>query len=116
MEQHPEIVVCGSRFKELLGGNTFNQSIRFIETDQAIRKSMSLFNPFSHSAIIFRRKAFLESGGYNCRYKYAQDYDLWVRILNYGEAQILKDKLGVVRISSQSESNKNVRKLKIEGL
>ena len=116
MEQHPEIVVCGSRFKELLGGNTFNQSIRFIETDQAIRKSMSLFNPFSHSATIFRKKAFLESGGYNCRYKYAQDYDLWVRILNFGEAQILKDKLGVVRMSSQSESNKNARKLKIEGL
>ena len=63
MEQHPEIVVCGSRFKELLGENTFNQSIRFIETDQAIRKSMSLFNPFSHSATIFRKNAFLESGG-----------------------------------------------------
>jgi glycosyltransferase involved in cell wall biosynthesis len=116
MDQHPEVVVCGSRFKELFGKNTFTQSIHFIETDQAIRKSMSLFNPLSHSATIFRRKAFLESGGYNGRYKYAQDYDLWVRILNFGEARILKDELGVVRMSVLSESNKNARKLKIEAL
>ena len=116
MEQHPEVIICGSRFKELLGEEPFAQKVRFIETDQAIRKSMSLFNPFSHSAVIFRKKTFFESGGYNCQYKYAQDYDLWVRMLNFGEARILKEELGMVRMSEQSESNKNAKKQKLEGL
>ena len=116
MEQHPRVVVCGSRFKELLGEKSFTQSIRFIETDQAIKKTISLFNPFSHSAVIFRKKVFFETGGYNCQYKYAQDYDLWVRMLNFGEARILNEELGVVRMSGQSFSNKNVRKQKLEGL
>jgi hypothetical protein len=71
---------------------------------------MSLFNPFSHSAVIFRKKTFFESGGYNYQYKYAQDYDLWVRMLNFGQARILKEELGMVRISEQSESNKNAKK------
>jgi len=116
MEQHPEVVVCGSRFKEFLGEKTFTQKVHFIEKNQAIKKSMSLFNPFSHSAVIFRKKTFIESGGYNCQYKYAQDYDLWVRMLNFGEARILKEELGMVRMSEQSESNQNARKQKLEGL
>ena len=116
MEKHPDIVLCGSRWLELIGEKLCKQIVDFVETDQAIKKSMSLFNPFSHSAVIFRKKAFLTTGGYSERFKYTQDYDLWVRMLAFGKTLILKEELAVVRMSGQSESHKNARKQKLEAL
>ena len=116
MGKHPDIVLCGSRWLELVGGKLFKQIVAFVETDQAIKKSMSLFNPFSHSAVIFRKKTFIKAGGYSDRLKYSQDYELWLRMLALGKAWILKEELAVVRISEQSESHKNARKQKLEAL
>ena len=116
MEKHPDIVLCGSRWLELIGEKLYKQIVDFVETDQAIKKSMSLFNPFSHSAVIFRKKAFLTAGGYSERFKYSQDYDLWVRMLAFGKTLILKEELAVVRIHEQSGSYKNARKQKLEAL
>jgi len=116
MENHPDIVLCGSRWLELVGEKLSKQIVAFVETDQDIRKSMSLFNPFSHSAIIFRKKTFITAGGYSERFKYSQDYELWLRMLAFGKTLILKEELAVVRMSEQSESHKNARKQKLEAL
>ncbi len=116
MEQHPEIVVCGSRFKELLGNESFTQKVRFIEKDEDIRKIISCFNPFSHSTIMIRKQAFIESGGYDQKFEYSQDYELWVRMLNFGKAWILKEELSVARLTEQSSSYGNRRRQKLEGL
>tara|TARA_B100001971_G_C18221808_1_gene557701 strand:- start:148 stop:921 length:774 start_codon:yes stop_codon:yes gene_type:complete len=116
MEQYPEIVLCGSRFKELIGKKYFVQKVQFIEKDEDIRKILSCYNPFCHSTIMIRKKTFTKSGGYNQKFKYSQDYELWVRILNLGNAEILKEELSVVRLAEQSTSNKNRRKQKLEDL
>ena len=116
MEKHPDVVLCGSRWLELVGEKLSKQIVDFVETDQAIKKSMSLFNPFSHSAVIFRKKTFIKAGGYSDRLKYSQDYELWLRMLALGKAWILKEELAVVRMSEQSESHKNARKQKLEAL
>ena len=116
MENHPDIVLCGSRWLELVGEKLSKQIVAFVETDQDIKKSMSLFNPFSHSAVIFRKKTFITAGGYSERFKYSQDYELWLRMLAFGETLILKEELAVVRMSEQSESHKNARKQKLEAL
>ena len=116
MKKYPDIVLCGSMWRELIGKKLSKQIVTFVETDQAIKKSMSLFNPFSHSAVIFRKKTFFTAGGYSERFKYSQDYDLWLRMLAFGKTLILKEELAVVRMSEQSESHKNARKQKLEGL
>ncbi len=116
MDKNPNIVLCGSRFHEMIGNKLYSQKVPFIEKDATIRKSLSCFNPFAHSTIIFRKKTFLEAGGYNDRFKYSQDYDLWMRMLKLGHAGILKDKLSIVRLTQHSFSNQNNRKQKLEGL
>ena len=116
MKKYPDIVLCGSMWRESIGKKLSKQIVAFVETDQAIKKSMSLFNPFSHSAVIFRKKTFITAGGYNERFKYSQDYDLWLRMLAFGKALILKEELAVVRMSEQSGSHKNPRKQKLEAL
>lgn len=116
MGKYPDVILCGSRILELIGEKLSEQRIAFVESDQAIKKSMSLFNPFAHSAVIFRKNIFFKAGGYNRQLKYCQDYDLWLRMLSFGEARILKEELGVARILEESESHRNPRKQKLEGL
>ena len=116
MHKNPNIVLCGSRWHEEIDGELLKQRVPFVETDTEIRKSMCLFNPFAHSMVIFRKNTFFESGGYSCKYKYGQDYDLWMRMLNFGETRTLNEELGVVRVSKQSESFQNAREQKVEGL
>ena len=116
MKKYPDIVLCGSMWRELIGKKLLKQIAAFVETDQAIKKSMSLFNPFSHSAVIFRKKTFITAGGYSERFMYSQDYDLWLRMLAFGKTLILKEELAVVRIHKQSGSYKNARKQKLEAL
>ena len=65
---------------------------------------------------MIRKTIFTKSGGYNSKFEYSQDYDLWVRMLNFGKAWILKEELGVARLTDQSTSNKNRRKQKLEVL
>ena len=84
MEQHPKVVLCGSRFKELIGENFSPQKVQFVEQDKDIRKTVSCFNPFSHSTTMIRKTVFTKICGYNKNFEYGQDYDLWVRLLNVG--------------------------------
>tara|TARA_Y100000758_G_C15715118_1_gene298713 strand:+ start:62 stop:490 length:429 start_codon:yes stop_codon:yes gene_type:complete len=38
MEQHPKVVLCGSRFKELVGEKISPQKVQFVEQDKDIQK------------------------------------------------------------------------------
>jgi glycosyltransferase involved in cell wall biosynthesis len=116
MSHNPDYVLCGSRFRELIGNDFYQQKVPFLESDETIRKSFCYFNPFSHSSVMFRKQAFLETGGYNHRFEHSQDYDLWFRMLKLGKACILKEELTVVRLSLQSASYQNSRRQKLEGL
>jgi len=116
MEKNVNVVLCGSRRKELVGSKIFFSLVPFIEKDENIRKTVSCFNPLSHSTIMFRKKAFIEAGGYRDQFKYAQDYNLWVRMLALGKAHNLDEALSVIRINQWSTSNKNYRKQKLEEL
>ncbi len=42
-----------------------------------------------HSQVMFRRNPVIELGGYSESFMFAQDYDLWVRLLEYGKIAIL---------------------------
>lgn len=38
-------------------------------------------NPFNHPAVMFKKNAVIEAGGYREKYHLFEDYDLWVRML-----------------------------------
>ena len=41
--------------------------------------------PFTHGSAMYSRRAYIESGGYDCRFKYCQDRDLFYRLLRVGK-------------------------------
>lgn len=59
---------------ELLGDRTLPTA------DAGIRWAMLSYCPMVHSAAMFRRDAIVALGGYDERFAYAQDFDLWSRV------------------------------------
>lgn len=50
-------------------------------------------NPFVHSSVMFRRRTALEIGGYDTRYRYAQDFDLVLKIASITRVEIIPEVL-----------------------
>ena len=53
-------------------------------SDDQIRKYSRKRSPFNHPAVMFRRSAVIEAGGYSEEYHLFEDYHLWVRMLMKG--------------------------------
>ncbi len=116
MASHPKVLLCGSRFEELYNENLTPQRARFASTDNEIKKIICYFNPFAHSAVIFRRDAYFKVGGYDNNYKIGMDYHLWTRLMKIGEVHNIDEALTVVRIHNESISNTQSRLTIIEGI
>ncbi len=50
------------------------------ESDGAIRGQMLFSNPFTHSSVLFCKDAAVRIGGYDEKYLYVQDHDMWMRL------------------------------------
>lgn len=57
---------------------------RLPEDDAGIRKFARKRNPMNHPAVLMRKDAVEKAGGYDSRYPYFEDYDLWLRMLKEG--------------------------------
>lgn len=75
-----------------------------------IKKVMLCENVIFHPTVMFRKKDFLELGGYRNIFS-AEDYDLWLRFLSSGKKiMIINEYLLKYRIRSESISRKNAMK------
>ncbi len=84
MQKNPDIDICSSWLREFEGEITNKKSIKTVPTSHAeIQKYIKSRNPINHPAVIFRKKAVLEAGGY-LPFPLFEDYYLWVRMLVNG--------------------------------
>lgn len=60
---------------------------------------MMRFNPIPNSCAMVRRDAVLAIGGFDPRYRYAMDYDLWLRLADRCVITTLDSELAVRRMS-----------------
>lgn len=75
----PDIAVVGSRMREVdAEGRTLTPRTTFAAGD--VGPVLMRFNPIPNGSAAFRREAALAVGGYDPRYRYAAEYDLWLRI------------------------------------
>ncbi len=63
-------------------------------------------NPFRHSSIMMKRRAFFCAGKYNENLDVAQDFDLWVRMMQYGKCYNLRQRLVHLRLHDASVSSR----------
>ncbi len=65
--------------------------------DAAIRRAMALYNPFAHSAVMFRLAPARACGGYTDT-QVLEDYDFYPRLLAYGTCANLPEVLTAYRL------------------
>jgi glycosyltransferase involved in cell wall biosynthesis len=116
MDAHPGVNLCGSRFQELYDDDLDPQRVQFAQTDTEIRKVISCFNPLAHSAVVFRRDAYMKVGGYDKSFSIGMDYDLFIRLMEIGQVHNLEEVLTVIRMHGESHSMKKIRLKTVEGI
>jgi len=79
LRERADVAVVGSRMHEVdRSGNVLAPRTSFAAGDVA--GVLMRFNPIPNTSCCMRREAVLAFGGYDARYRYAMEYDLWLRL------------------------------------
>jgi glycosyltransferase involved in cell wall biosynthesis len=79
LAEDPGVAVVGVRMREV-GPDERPLSPRTSFAAGDVGAVLMRFNPIPNSAALLRREVALAVGGYDSRYRYAAEYDLWLRI------------------------------------
>jgi len=105
LDRHPDIVLLGTQ-GILIDEAGKKVGLLDVPSGEAGILWTSMFlNPFLHTSVVFRRAIALEKyHGYDEDFRIAQDYDLWVRMLNTSPTANLPARLVSYRRSDDSLS------------
>ena len=94
LEARSEVVAVGCRMREVDGsGAELAPRTSFAAGD--VNETLMRFNPIPNSCAMVRRAAVLDAGGFDPRYLYAMDYDLWLRLAERGTVVTIDEPLAV---------------------
>lgn len=79
LDAEPGVAVVGARMREVDAvGRELRPRTSFAAGD--VNAALMRFNPIPNGVAALRRDVALAAGGYDPRYRYAAEYDLWLRI------------------------------------
>lgn len=82
LDKNPEIGLLGSScFIQPEKHGIINEIYEYPERHYEITAAFPFYNPFVHGSMMIRRDVLEGAGGYNEKYRYVQDYELWSRLL-----------------------------------
>lgn len=79
LSENEEIGVVGSGFdvEQESGRNTRYSPPKCIKSADELKR----YVPFTHGTIMYRKDTYLKAGGYDIRFKYCSDWDLYFRLI-----------------------------------
>ena len=80
LDANPAVALVGSWYRKIDAAGRLLGDRRLPTHDAPLRWALLSHCPIVHSAAMFRRDAIAEAGGYDDRFAYAQDYELWSRV------------------------------------
>lgn len=102
LRERPELALLGAQGLRVdARGRALEALVRPRET-LSIRWALLFDNAFLHSAVMFRKAAVLELGGYDPAFSYSQDFELWSRVAARHTAANLGERLLVNRAHARS--------------
>jgi len=110
LEKNRDCYIVGTMYNEIdnKGNIIFHlQRVPFVQSDDAIRNAIFKCNPFFHSSVVFRREILDSVGYYNESFIFAQDYELWMRIISKYKGYNIPEVLASRRITEKMISIKN---------
>ena len=95
LDEHPNCVAVGSWAREISESGTVTGILKAPVNDRAARVRALLFSPLIHPSVMMRRSVVLSVGNYQSpgTAPYAEDYDLWSRLLQVGVIHSLPETL-----------------------
>lgn len=85
--ENPDISIVSGTIQEFIGepeGEGLQKKRILPETQDEIVRFSQTRNPFNHPAVMFKKSAVLEVGGYHDDYHRFEDYELWIRMFQNG--------------------------------
>ncbi|MCK6528991.1 glycosyltransferase [Myxococcota bacterium] len=92
LAHRPDVVLVSSRVR-IVDGAGEPVCAGLAEPGDVRAARLLAGNPFVHSAVAFRTDAVRALSGYDPRFRYAQDYELWTRLLLRGPGHVLDEAL-----------------------
>ena len=94
MEANPNVGICGTWFEAFDKQTDWKRTVRFPVKDTAIRALMFTQSPFCHPSVMMRKELFeIYDLKYPSEYYRAEDYGLWIKLLNYTDGYNLPEVL-----------------------
>lgn len=108
LEKHPKYdMIASSAYFIDKYGNIYNRTIPVISS-KLLNKQLRYINPIIHPSVMLRRSVLERVGLYNENIKqYCEDYNLWLRISEFGKIKVLFEPLIMFRMHSFNMSNLN---------
>ena len=107
LDARPEVAVVGSRMHEVdEGGRPLAPRTAFAAGD--VNDVLLRINPIPNTSAAFRPDVVLGLGGYDPRYRYAMEYDLWLRVAEHHRVVALNEALstrvmGTANVAARAE-------------
>jgi glycosyltransferase involved in cell wall biosynthesis len=108
LDARPEVAVVGCRMREV-GPDGEQLRPRTVFKAGEVNRVLTRFNPIPNSCVAFRRASALAVGGYDPRYLYAMDHDLWLRIADTRVVFALDEALAVRRMGGSNVAARRER-------
>lgn len=107
LDGRPELVLVGT-WADVLDREGNHVMVSRPPTDPIdVRFVLHYRCPFHHPSVMFRRAAVEAAGGYRPGYRYAEDFDLWRRLVRIGSAVNVPEVLLGQRFHASSSSGRN---------
>lgn len=107
-----EVVAVGGAIELINENGASLRTIAYPIESSLVREKMKSGSFMAHPAVMFRKESVIEVGGYRDLFPYAEDFDLWVRLLGIGELANLQDK--VIRYRQHPDQVSNLKRTKQE--
>lgn len=104
---HPECRVVSVNIISIdEAGEVISRGAPVADTPSTVARALRIYNAYSHPGAMYDRRTVLSVGGYR-EIRYAEDYDLWLRLLDAGVALgCIDEHLLYYRLSASGVSRK----------
>ena len=116
LNSNPDIFMCGAWADFIDKDGIFFKTYKRPITSKEIKKEIIFHNPFIHSTMMIRRNLFNKVGLYNESFRYAQDYELWTRIVSKFKTMNLPEVLLKYRVLNESITKSKNLKVRLLGI
>jgi glycosyltransferase involved in cell wall biosynthesis len=104
LDNSPGTVACGCQAVCIDAAGNRTGIIGFPTDNGSLKASLPLTVPFLHPSSMFRRSEVVAAGGYDQRFKYVEDYELWWRLASRGSFVNSPETLFHYRVHGQNVS------------